>query len=161
MTNKTILKASQCVNIVVSIAIERGGKVLMVEEAKKGIKGLWNFPSGKVNMGENLIKTAEREGLEETGYKIKITDLCFVDHYMWDDNTGATFRFNFWGKIIGKQQIKKLAKDVLSIRWMDAKELKQIMQAKKLRGQYTERMLKAVLEGQKSELKTINSLVGK
>ena len=160
MNSKTILKASQCVNIIVSVAVEREGKILMVEEAKKEIKGLWNFPSGKVNMGENLIKAAEREALEETGYKIKITDLCFVDHYMWDDNTGVTFRFNFWGEIINEKEKMELMDDVLSIRWMGIKGIQKIMQENKLRGPYTERMAKAIIKAQKSPLTTINSLSG-
>lgn len=161
MENKTILEASKCVNVVVSVAVKDKDKILMVKEAKKEVKGLWNFPSGKVNMGESLIKAAEREALEETGCRIKITDLCFVDHYMWDDNTGITFRFNFWGKIINKKRVAKPMNDVLSIYWISEKELRKLIREKKLRGPYTERMAKVVLKKQKLSLTGINSLADK
>jgi len=161
MNNKTILEASKCVNIVVSVAVKDGSDILMVKESKKEVKGLWNFPSGKVNVGENLIKAAEREALEETGYKIKITDFCFVDHYMWNEGTGITFRFNFWGKIAEKEKIMKLADDVSTTQWISEKELKKLMYENKLRGPYTERMARAVLKGQKLPLTGINSLVNR
>lgn len=161
MNNKTILEASKCVNIIVSVAVKEKGKILVVKEAKKEVRGLWNFPSGKVNIGENLIKAAERETLEETGYKIKIADFCFVDHYMWVEGTGVTFRFNFWGKIIGKRKTVKLVDDVSAAHWISEKELKKIMKEKKLRGAYTERMAKAVLKGQRLPLAGINSLANR
>lgn len=159
MNNKTVLETSKCVNIVVSVAVTNKNKILLVKEAKKEVKGLWNFPSGKVNMRENLISAAERETLEETGYKTKITDLCFVDHYMWDDGKGVTFRFNFWGKILNKKKTAKIANDVSTAQWMNEEKLKELMEQNKLRGPYTERMAKAILKGQKLSLKGINSLI--
>jgi len=44
---------------------------LLVEQAQSG---LWNFPKGHVEKGENEYETALREVLEETGLHITILD---------------------------------------------------------------------------------------
>lgn len=54
------------------VIIERGGKYLLVQEAKPKAYGLWNFPGGHVEPGETLEAAAAREALEETGYMVTI-----------------------------------------------------------------------------------------
>ena len=51
------------------LAIDREGYVIMVEQDRGSFGKLIEVPAGKVEFGEDPLKTAERELMEETGYK--------------------------------------------------------------------------------------------
>lgn len=58
----------------VSVAVVRGGTVLLVKRGRAPSKGLYAYPGGKVEPGETLPQAAARElreetGLEATGYR--------------------------------------------------------------------------------------------
>lgn len=151
---KSILELSNYVNLVVSVAIEKEGKYLMVQEAKKGIENLWNFPSGKVKENEDLMSAAKREVLEETGYDIEITGLCSVYHYSWDDNSGITIRFNLLAEA-KEEKTKELAKDVISAEFLDKTALEEVINNKTYRFGGTALMIKDVIGGKKTDLNTL------
>ncbi|OZB96223.1 NUDIX hydrolase [Paenibacillus sp. XY044] len=58
--------------IVASVSVLRNGEVLMVREKKASAYGLWNFPSGRRETGEDLAQTAIREVKEETGLDVRL-----------------------------------------------------------------------------------------
>jgi 8-oxo-dGTP diphosphatase len=37
------------------------------------VRNKWNFPSGRIELGEDILDAARREVKEETGYDVKIT----------------------------------------------------------------------------------------
>lgn len=45
----------------------RSNRVLLVKRANPPDEGLWGFPGGKIDFGENIMQAAQRELLEETG----------------------------------------------------------------------------------------------
>ena len=51
----------------VSVAVVRGGTVLLVKRGRAPSQGLYAYPGGKVEPGETLAAAAARELLEETG----------------------------------------------------------------------------------------------
>jgi ADP-ribose pyrophosphatase YjhB (NUDIX family) len=51
----------------VSVAVVRGGTVLLVKRGRAPSQGLYAYPGGKVEPGETLAEAAARELLEETG----------------------------------------------------------------------------------------------
>jgi ADP-ribose pyrophosphatase YjhB (NUDIX family) len=51
----------------VSVAVVRGGTVLLVKRGRAPSQGLYAYPGGKVEPGEALAAAAARELLEETG----------------------------------------------------------------------------------------------
>ncbi|RTM03549.1 MAG: NUDIX domain-containing protein [Hyphomicrobiales bacterium] len=51
----------------VSVAVVRGGSVLLVKRGRAPSQGLYAYPGGKVEPGETLAAAAARELLEETG----------------------------------------------------------------------------------------------
>jgi ADP-ribose pyrophosphatase YjhB (NUDIX family) len=53
-------------------------KVLLTRRVNTPQKGLWTFPGGFVDAGEDPARAAERECQEETGLTVQVTDLLDV-----------------------------------------------------------------------------------
>lgn len=64
--------------VTAAAVVECDGKVLMVRRGTEPGLGLWSLPGGYVDRGEVVEGAAEREVLEETGLKVKVTDLVGV-----------------------------------------------------------------------------------
>ncbi|HEY8292843.1 MAG TPA: NUDIX hydrolase [Thermomicrobiales bacterium] len=60
----------------VIIADERG--ILLQQRAMEPRRGLWTFPSGYVDRGEQVERAAEREVREELGLPVRLTHLLGV-----------------------------------------------------------------------------------
>lgn len=151
----SILEKSKFVNVIVSVAIKKDRKYLLVKEVKKEIKGLWNFPAGKVEFGEGLFDAAKREAKEETGFDCEITGLTGVYFFYWDDMPGLSIRFNFLGKITSSKQ-SALADDISETSWFDMKEIEEMDKNNQLRGKTTINQYKD-LKKEKSYSKAIIS----
>ncbi|SFC08396.1 NUDIX hydrolase [Tropicimonas isoalkanivorans] len=57
--------------VAVLAVVIRERSVLLVQRANPPDAGLWGFPGGKVEFGEQILDAAERELLEETGVRAK------------------------------------------------------------------------------------------
>ena len=55
------------------VVLEKDGKILMIRENRPGHAdhGMWNFPCGWLDLGEDPYETAIRETREEAGYDVK------------------------------------------------------------------------------------------
>jgi 8-oxo-dGTP diphosphatase len=53
-----------------SVVVLRPDAVLMVERARPPFQGLWSFPGGRTEPGEDAEATARRELREETGLEV-------------------------------------------------------------------------------------------
>ena len=65
-------------NVVVGAIIEKDGKYLLVQEAKKRCYEQWNFPAGRLEVNESLEQAAIREVKEETVRKAFLKGNCEV-----------------------------------------------------------------------------------
>lgn len=52
-------------------------KVLLLQEGGRLAMGLWSFPGGHVDEGENFKDAAIREALEESGYNIDLEKIIY------------------------------------------------------------------------------------
>ena len=64
--------------VAVVAVIFRDGQVLLTRRVNTPQQGLWTFPGGFVDAGEDPARAAERECLEETGLTVEITGLIDV-----------------------------------------------------------------------------------
>jgi len=69
----------------VGILLIRDNKLLLVKRKYNPDAGYWSIPGGHIELGEKVIDAAEREGFEETGFKVKVTQLAgIIDKIMYD-----------------------------------------------------------------------------
>jgi len=69
-------------NIIVAAhgAIQHNGKVLTIRRSgnDEWMAGKWDFPGGKIDIGETAEMALKREVHEETGLKVKVGQVDYV-----------------------------------------------------------------------------------
>ena len=70
-----------------AMVFNKEGKVFLSQRGleSRNERGKWEFPGGKVDFGEKLTETIEREFLEEYGMVIKVQKLLAVDDHILPD----------------------------------------------------------------------------
>ena len=71
-----------------SVAVFRGGKVLLGQRTGGAGAGLWSLPGGMVETGERCAEAALREVLEETGVSARIVGLADLVEVILRDEAG-------------------------------------------------------------------------
>ncbi len=64
--------------VAAGVLVEEKGRILLVRRAHNPLKGLWTFPAGFVDRGEDPARAAERECLEETGLRVRAESILDV-----------------------------------------------------------------------------------
>ena len=62
--------------------------MLLVKRKYNPDAGYWSIPGGHLDLGEKVEAAAEREALEETGFKVKVLKLAGIIDKVMYDNTG-------------------------------------------------------------------------
>ena len=110
--------------------VEKDGKLLMVQEAKKKWYGMWNFPSGHVEDNESIRDAAVREVFEETGCKVMLTGVLPIAILELGDVKAVVVRFV--ANLI-EENIKFNEDEILDVKWIEIDEIKN-MSEDKIRG---------------------------
>lgn len=109
------------INIIASSCVINNNKLLMVQENKKDVKGLWDLPGGKVKANEDIEQAAIREILEETGYKINLDSILLIQNYVTDRGVLLIIYFN---AILDNFNQKEFRKDEISnVKWFTLEEI--------------------------------------
>ena len=123
------------VKVIVGGVIEKDGKFLLVQEAKKHCYGKWNFPAGHLDFNESLIQGATREIKEETGCDVELNGVLNVANRILDDDLFIMIVFN--AKLIN-ENIEYDKDEILDVKWIDYDEIMNNMDDK-LRGSYVKK----------------------
>jgi ADP-ribose pyrophosphatase YjhB (NUDIX family) len=109
--------------ITCSVALERDGNLLLIQEATPIIYGKWNQPAGHLESGESLFDCAIREACEESGYHVELTGLQAI----YTDISASRQRLNFCfcARPLGDPGPIDQT-EILSTRWFTPDELKQL-----------------------------------
>ncbi len=109
------------VEVVAGVVIKKDGKYLLLQEKQPRAYGLWNFPAGRVDVGESLEQAAIREAKEESGYDVEIGEEIKIFH------TSATdvVKHAFIGKIIGGE-LNFPEDEILDAQWFTFLEVEQM-----------------------------------
>jgi len=75
---------SEFLPIAVAIVEHQGSVLIGPRRAGSALAGLWEFPGGKVEPGEEPAAAARRECLEETGLTVRIVGLACEVSYRYD-----------------------------------------------------------------------------
>ena len=125
--------------VIVGGIIEKEGKFLMVQEAKKKCYGKWNFPAGHLEEGETIYDGAIREIFEETGCRVRLTNVLPIINTKLE-NVNFIF-INFVAELV-EEDIKFNKEEILDVKWIDKKDIKE-MNYNSLRD---EKLIKKTLE---------------
>jgi 8-oxo-dGTP diphosphatase len=64
--------------VAVAVLIVQDSKVLLVRRSINPNRGMWTLPAGFVDAGEDPVRAAERECLEEAGIRVNVSGLVTV-----------------------------------------------------------------------------------
>lgn len=122
-------------NVIVNVMVKQDNKCLMVQENWGDVKGMWNFPAGHLDEGENIFDGAIREAKEETGYDVELTSLVNIQNVLY--NNRHVILIMFEAKIIGGE-INFDTNEIMNVEFVDIDKLIN-MSDKELRGGETRR----------------------
>ena len=108
--------------IVVGVCIKNeSNEILMVQEAKNEIKGLYNIPAGKLDSSESIIEGAIRETKEETGYDVKLDSILCIQYLESKNILKIIFNATI---ISGSKSFDK--DEIMDIKWIPIEELESM-----------------------------------
>ncbi|MFH1192665.1 MAG: NUDIX domain-containing protein [bacterium] len=116
-------------HIAAGAVIKKDGKYLLVQEKKPIAYGLWNWPAGRVEIGDSIEKTAIKEAREETGFNVELIRKLDI----FQDSVNVAPRHAFEAKIISGE-LKYPDDEILDARWFTVEEIKGMED--KLRGEW-------------------------
>ena len=108
--------------VIVGGIVEKDGKYLLVQEAKKKCYKKWNFPAGHLDFNESLKEGAIREIKEETGCDVELDGICYIANRILEDDLFIMIAFN--AKLV-KEDIKFDKEEILDVKWIPIEEINQ------------------------------------
>ncbi len=110
--------------VVIAVVRNQEGKVLIVlrnkeEIGKDGVIIRWVFPGGKIEAGESLEQAAQRETLEESGYRVRAGKLITESPHP----QFPVYIYYYDCRLITEDRTNSLAADIQEYRWVEPGEL--------------------------------------
>ena len=123
-TNKKIMKPIKDLNIVVGIC-ERDGRYLLLQ--RKDPNPMWDrkweFPGGKIEIGEDSKDAIHREVLEETGLKVHQSKYFLHHTHDWDlEEKILRVHIDCYHCLVGEGEMVTEEEKSYQIRWVTHEE---------------------------------------
>ena len=81
-------------HIGVGVLLIRDNHLLLVKRKFDPDADFWSIPGGHIELGEEIEAAAEREALEETGFKVRVSKLAgIIDKIMYDNAGKIEFHY--------------------------------------------------------------------
>lgn len=107
--------------LVVSVSIIKDGEVLMIKENKPNVISKWNFPSGRIEPGEDILYAARREVKEETGLNVELTYTTGIYNFI-SSSQNQVIMFHFIGEVTGGS-INLEEDEIIDSNWVKVRNL--------------------------------------
>ncbi|MFJ7828496.1 NUDIX hydrolase [Psychrobacillus sp. NPDC096623] len=107
--------------LVASVSIFNKAEVLIIKENKPAAVEQWNFPSGRIEYGEDILYSARREVKEETGLDVKLIGTTGVYNFISSTNKQVIL-FHFIGKVTGGS-INLEEDEISDSKWIEVNDL--------------------------------------
>jgi len=107
--------------LVASVSIFGNDKVLIIKENKPTAVDKWNFPSGRIEYGEDILYSARREVKEETGLDVKLIGTTGVYNFISNTNNQVIL-FHFIGEVTGGT-LNLEEDEITDSKWIKVKNL--------------------------------------
>jgi 8-oxo-dGTP diphosphatase len=94
---------------------------LIIKENKPTALNKWNFPSGRIELKEDILYAASREVKEETGFDVKLNGTTGIYNFISSSNNQVIL-FHFTGEITGGS-LKIEEDEIVDSKWIKISEL--------------------------------------
>jgi len=141
-------------DVTVACIVPHVGKFLLVEENVRGELVL-NQPAGHLEPDESLLDAAQRETLEETGWRVELTGLVGI--YQWTSSDAHFLRFTFAARALTHDPARKLDAGIVRALWMTRDEI--AASHARLRSPMVLRSVDDFLAGKRLPLESVTSLL--
>jgi ADP-ribose pyrophosphatase YjhB (NUDIX family) len=131
-------------HITVATVVEQDHRFLMVKEKSAG-EIVYNQPAGHLELQESLIEAAERETLEETAWRVEVSQFLGVYHYTSPANGICYVRHCFIARPIERVEGARLDVDILQAEWLSLAEIEA--RTAQLRSPMVLKVIKDYLDG--------------
>jgi 8-oxo-dGTP diphosphatase len=108
--------------VAAGIVIERGKVLLSRRKQGTHLEGLWEFPGGKVEAGEDPRVALARELKEELGIDTEVGEVVDVTFHRYEDADKAVLLLFFEAERTATSK-QPTAVDVAEVAWFDASAL--------------------------------------
>lgn len=104
------------------------GRIVLIKRGHAPLAGEWSIPGGMLELGETVRQGTEREGLEETGLRVRATELLGVfDRVVRDDRKRIFYHYvliDFLCEVLSGEL--QAAGDAADARWFTPQEVEAL-----------------------------------
>jgi len=112
----------------VGALIVASGRIVLIKRGHAPLLGEWSIPGGKLELGETVRQGTEREALEETGLRVRATELLGVfDRVVLDDAKRILYHYvliDFLCQVVSGEL--QAAGDAADARWFTLEEVQAL-----------------------------------
>ena len=112
----------------VGALIVASGRIVLIKRGHAPLLGEWSIPGGMLELGETVRQGTEREALEETGLRIRATELLGVfDRVVLDDAKRILYHYvliDFLCQVVSGEL--QAAGDAADARWFTLEEVQAL-----------------------------------